>query len=68
MLESMDKISSYHKEREKQNSVSAYNVVEKSRTSDINITMKNKLMDLRKATNHPYLIEYPLTEDGMFYK
>ena len=25
-------------------------------------------MDLRKITNHPYLIKYPLTEDGIFYK
>ena len=25
-------------------------------------------MDLRKATNHPYLIEYPLTEDGVYYR
>jgi len=26
------------------------------------------MMDLRKVTNHPYLIEYPLTEDGVFYR
>merc|ERR1719336_3189867 len=25
-------------------------------------------MDLRKTTNHPYLIEYPLTPCGMFYQ
>merc|ERR1719412_2487794 len=25
-------------------------------------------MDMRKAVNHPYLIEYPLTEDGGFYR
>ena len=26
------------------------------------------MMDLRKTCNHPYLIEYPLTEDGLFYR
>ena len=25
-------------------------------------------MDMRKTCNHPYLIEYPLTEDGNFYR
>merc|ERR1712051_712977 len=28
---------------------------------------RNRMMDLRKTTNHPYLIEYPLTDDGIFY-
>lgn len=31
--------------------------------ADINISMGNCLMHLRKATNHPYLIKYPLTLD-----
>ena len=26
------------------------------------------MMDMRKSVNHPYLIEYPLTEDGAFYR
>ena len=26
------------------------------------------MMDLRKTTNHPYLIQYPLSEDGVFYQ
>jgi len=26
------------------------------------------MMDLRKCTNHPYLIEFPLSEDGQFYQ
>lgn len=25
------------------------------------------MMDLRKCTNHPYLIEYPLTDCGVYY-
>jgi len=29
--------------------------------------VKNRMMDMRKVTNHPYLIEYPLTPDGAFY-
>merc|ERR1712214_142646 len=29
--------------------------------------MKSRMMDLRKCTNHPYLIEYPLTDDGVYY-
>ena len=36
--------------------------------ADIKIGYKNRMMDLRKITNHPYLIKYPLTEDGIFYK
>ena len=32
-----------------------------------NFSAKNRLMDMRKCVNHPYLIEYPITEDGMFY-
>jgi len=35
--------------------------------NEINYCMKSRMMDMRKAVNHPYLIEYPVTEDGMFY-
>merc|ERR1712029_1146746 len=35
--------------------------------SDKNFSMKSRMMDMRKTVNHPYLIEYPVTEDGMFY-
>ena len=31
-------------------------------------SIKSRLMDLRKTTNHPYLIEYPLSDDGFYYK
>ena len=31
-------------------------------------SIKSRLMDMRKTCNHPYLIEYPLTEDGNFYR
>ena len=34
----------------------------------VNVSMKSRLMDLRKCTNHPYLLEYPLTDDGLYYK
>jgi hypothetical protein len=39
-----------------------------SRTKDLNFCLKNRMMDLRKVTNHPYLVEYPLSEDGVFYR
>jgi len=32
-----------------------------------NVCMKSRMMDMRKSVNHPYLIEYPVTECGMFY-
>jgi len=35
--------------------------------NEINYCMKSQMMDMRKAVNHPYLIEYPVTEDGQFY-
>ena len=36
--------------------------------NDVNFSMKSRLMDMRKAVNHPYLIEYPILEDGFHYK
>ena len=41
---------------------------EGGRTADLHFSVKSRMMDLRKATNHPYLIEYPLTEDGVYYR
>merc|ERR1719186_1155345 len=35
--------------------------------SDKNFSIKSRMMDMRKSVNHPYLIEYPLTECGSFY-
>ena len=35
--------------------------------TEVRISVKNRMMDLRKCTNHPYLIEYPLTDDGVYY-
>ncbi len=37
-------------------------------TSDVRVSVRNRMMDLRKTTNHPYLVEHPLTEDGMFFE
>ena len=31
-------------------------------------SVKSRMMDMRKTCNHPYLIEYPLSEDGNFYR
>jgi len=41
--------------------------IERQSENDKNFSVKSRLMDMRKAVNHPYLIEYPVTEDGMFY-
>ena len=45
---------------------SAYNAVPVS--SEVRVSIKHRFMDLRKCTNHPYLIEYPLTDDGVYYR
>ena len=38
--------------------------VNKSRCdAEVNVGLKNRMMDLRKIVNHPYLVEYPLCED-----
>ena len=50
--------------------VSAYNreMDTFARSNDLNFSIKSRLMDMRKSTNHPYLLEYPLTECGVFYR
>jgi len=47
---------------------SAYSHNASLSTADIRVSTRNRMMDLRKCTNHPYLIEYPLSECGQFYK
>ena len=32
-----------------------------------NFSVKSRMMDMRKAVNHPYLIEYPVSDCGTFY-
>lgn len=32
-----------------------------------NFSVKSRMMDMRKAVNHPYLIEYPISDCGTFY-
>jgi len=47
---------------------SAYTTdMERLKGNEKNFSVKIRWMDMRKTVNHPYLIEYPLTEDGMFY-
>lgn len=41
---------------------------DRRKDTDLNFSVKSRLMDMRKTCNHPYLIEYPLTEDGNFYR
>ena len=46
---------------------SAY-VLKQDNTRETNFSIKSRMMDMRKAVNHPYLIDYPITEDGNFYR
>ncbi len=69
-MEYVTKVSAMSEKRSKKSNINAYES-ELSRahmSSDTRVSLKNRMMDLRKATNHPYLIEHPLTEDGMFYQ
>ena len=38
----------------------------RKKTSLLNIRMQNRMMQLRKCVNHPYLLEFPLTSNGDF--
>ena len=55
--------------KQQNNTGSAYvKELERLKSSkDRNFSVKSRMMDMRKCVNHPYLIEYPITEDGMFY-
>jgi hypothetical protein len=65
--EYLQKVSSFQADRDSRTTTNAYVGKTSRMTSHLHVSLKNRLMDLRKATNHPYLIEYPLTEDGVFY-
>merc|ERR1719186_1632102 len=54
----------------KSNECNAYysNIEKQGRGVEQNYSVKSRMMDMRKTVNHPYLIEYPLTEDGGFYR
>ena len=55
--------------RSQNNTGSAYvKELERLKSSkEKNFSVKSRMMDMRKCVNHPYLIEYPITDDGMFY-
>jgi len=63
-LESYESLSA--RRSQKYEARSAYTTDSMS-TADVRVSTRNTMMDLRKTTNHPYLIEYPLTDDGIFY-
>jgi len=54
----------------KSNECNAYqnNIDKMGMKGEQNFSVKSRMMDMRKSVNHPYLIEYPLTEDGGFYR
>ncbi|XP_076059020.1 lymphoid-specific helicase-like isoform X2 [Oratosquilla oratoria] len=41
-------------------------ISEKKKTSVTSIKLQNIVMQCRKIVNHPYLVEYPLTDDGEY--
>lgn len=49
-------------------SFNAYNEEYRRKDVDLCYSIKSRMMDMRKTCNHPYLLEYPLTEDGNFYR
>ncbi|XP_059141217.1 lymphocyte-specific helicase-like [Physella acuta] len=49
-----------HTFSEKDKSNNRADKVEKQRTSQVTIKMRNVMMQLRKCCNHPYLLEHPL--------
>jgi len=65
MTEYRDSISS-----KSSNMSNAYqnNIDKMGMTGEQNFSVKSRMMDMRKSVNHPYLIDYPLTEDGGFYR
>ena len=48
--------------------MTAYGSMSERSDKEVKISMKNSLSMLRKVTNHPYMIEYPLEEDGNHYR
>ena len=42
--------------------------MERLSRNEINFSIKSRMMDMRKAVNHPYLIDYPVMEDGMYFR
>ena len=65
MEEYMKMVEAVEERRKQREITSAYRLAPNS--TEVRVSMKSRLMDLRKCTNHPYLIEYPLTDDGVFY-
>merc|ERR1719412_1276721 len=67
-----EKMRALQKERDERHrsalSYDAYNEDKRRNDVDLCYSLKSRMMDMRKTCNHPYLIEYPLTEDGNFYR
>ena len=67
--EHLAKLQEYSANLAKSNTpASAYTKeMERLAGNEKNFSVKSRMMDMRKSVNHHYLIEYPVTEDGMFY-
>ena len=61
----LEKMRKMQEEMEARNRTSmvcnAYGGKEGRYDADVNFSIKNRMMDMRKTCNHPYLIEYPMT-------
>jgi ATP-dependent DNA helicase len=66
--EHIAKISEYTSSLKVQGGQSAYTKeMDRLKGNEKNFSVKNRMMDMRKAVNHPYLIEYPISDCGTFY-
>ena len=65
MEEYLKMVKAVEERRRQTEMSSAYKL--RNESTEVRISMKSRMMDLRKCTNHPYLLEYPLTDDGLYY-
>lgn len=67
--EKMQKETEYLESIKRSSETSAYSkAMERLNRNEINFSIKSRMMDMRKAVNHPYLIDYPVMEDGMYFR
>jgi len=63
----LDRLETIQDEREEFRSelgkIESKNINKSRSDAEVHVGLKSRMMDLRKVTNHPYLVEYPLCED-----
>jgi len=63
-----EKLNKWQQMFQGESNYTAYGNEVKRSEKEVSISMRNTMFLLRKITNHPYMIEYPLTECGNFYR